>query len=92
MVARIPLPSRSGLQQGRLEDERAVAAASGAVWVGDGCAVASVGPRSNRITARVAIGERDPQDDPCRVLGLSISPSGTVWVVTWELSRAVLEP
>jgi hypothetical protein len=30
----------------------------------------------------VAIGERDPRDDPCRVLGLSISPSGTVWVVT----------
>ena len=82
VVARIPLPSRSGLQQGRLEDERAVAAASGAVWVDDGCAVARIGPRTNRITARVAIGERDPRDDPCRVLGLSISPSGTVWVVT----------
>jgi hypothetical protein len=82
VVARIPLPSRSGLQQGRLEDEHAVAAASGAVWIADGCAVARIDPRSNRFTARVAIRERGLQGDPCRVLGLSISPNGNVWVAT----------
>jgi len=81
VVARITLPSRSGLLQGGLEDERAVAAAAGAVWVADGCAVARVHPRTN-ITSRVAIGERDPQDDACRVLGLSIGPEGSVWVAT----------
>jgi hypothetical protein len=82
VVARITLPSHSGLLQGGLEDERAVAAAAGAVWVADGCAVARVDPRTNKITGRVAIGERDPQDDACRVLGLSIGPEGSVWVAT----------
>jgi hypothetical protein len=82
VVARIPLPSHSGLQQRWRQDERSVAAAAGAVWVADGCAVARIDPRTNRTTARVAIGERDPQGDPCRVLGLSISPNGTVWVAT----------
>jgi hypothetical protein len=82
VAARILLPGRSGLLQGGLEDERAVAAASGAVWVADGCAVARVHPRTNRITGRVAIAEADPRDDACRVLGLSISPDGSVWVAT----------
>jgi hypothetical protein len=84
VVARIPLPSRSGFQQGRwFDDENAVAAASGAVWVAAGCGVARIDPRSNRIAARVAtIGERDPQGDRCRVLGLSISNDATVWVAT----------
>jgi hypothetical protein len=80
VVARIPLPNRSG--HWWLQDERAVAAASGAVWVADGCTVARVHPRTNRITGRVAIGKRDPQDDACRVLGLSISPDGSAWVAT----------
>jgi len=84
VLARIPLPSRSGFHQGRwFDDERAVAATPGAVWVADGCAVARIDPRTNRITARVATtGERDPQGDPCRVLGLSISDDGIVWVAT----------
>jgi len=85
VVARIPLPSHSELQQRWLQEERAVAAAAGAVWVADGCAVARIDPRTNRITTRVAIQEPDPQGYPCRVLGLSISPNGTVWLATTTL-------
>jgi hypothetical protein len=60
VVARIPLPSRSGLQQGGwFDEESAVATTSGAMWVADGCAVARIDPRTNRIITRVAtIGER----------------------------------
>jgi hypothetical protein len=82
VVARILLPGRSGLLQGGLGDERAVAAASGAVWVADGCAVARVHPPTNQMTGRVVIGERGRRDDACRVLGLTISPDTSVWVAT----------
>jgi hypothetical protein len=82
VTARILLPGRSGLLQGGPHDERAVAAAPGAVWVADGCAVARVHPRTNRVTGRVAIGERGPQDGACRVLGLRIGADGSVWVAT----------
>jgi hypothetical protein len=82
VVARILLPGRSGLLQGGLNDERAVAATPGAVWVADGCAVARVHPRTNQLTGWVAIRERHRHGDTCRVLGLTISPDGRAWLAT----------
>jgi hypothetical protein len=83
VVARIALPRRPGPPQGGTGGERAVAAAAGAAWVADGCAVARVGPRSNRVSGWVALGERrGRRGGPCRVLGLGVGPDASAWVAT----------